>query len=71
MKGIVLAGGSGTVVLFGGFPVFCEVDPKTMNIDYTKIEALITPKTKMIMSIDYAGVPCDIDFSRMCPPQSF
>ena len=59
------------VVLFGGFPVFCEVDPKTMNIDYTKIEALITPKTKMIMPIDYAGVPCDIDFSRMCPPQSF
>ena len=49
------------VVLFGGYPVFCEVDPKTMNIDYTKIEALITPKTKMIMPIDYAGVPCDID----------
>lgn len=52
------------VVLFGGFPVFCEVDPKTMNIDYTKIEALITPKTKMIMPIDYAGVPCDIDEIR-------
>lgn len=48
-------------VLFGGFPVFCDVDPKTMNIDYTKIEELITPKTKMIMPIDYAGVPCDID----------
>ena len=52
------------VVLFGGYPVFCEVDPKTMNIDYTKIEALITPKTKMIMPIDYAGVPCDIDEIR-------
>lgn len=49
------------IVLFGGYPVFCDVDPKTMNIDYTKIEALITPKTKMIMPIDYAGVPCDID----------
>lgn len=49
------------IVLFGGFPLFCDVDPKTMNIDYTKIEALITPKTKMIMPIDYAGVPCDID----------
>lgn len=52
------------VVLFGGFPVFCEVDPKTMNIDYTRIESLITPKTKMIMPIDYAGVPCDIDEIR-------
>lgn len=49
------------IVLFGGFPVFCDVDPKTMNIDYTKIESLITNKTKMIMPIDYAGVPCDID----------
>ena len=52
------------VVLFGGFPVFCEVDSTTMNIDYTKIESLITPKTKMIMPIDYAGVPCDIDEIR-------
>jgi dTDP-4-amino-4,6-dideoxygalactose transaminase len=50
-----------SVILFGAKPVFCEVDPKTMNIDVTKIEALITPKTKMILPIDYAGVPCDID----------
>lgn len=49
------------VVLFGAKPVFCEVDPKTMNIDATKIEALITPKTKMIVPIDYAGLSCDID----------
>ncbi|RZJ34866.1 MAG: dTDP-4-amino-4,6-dideoxygalactose transaminase [Flavobacterium sp.] len=49
------------VVLFGAIPVFCEVEPSTMNIDATKIEALITPKTKMILPIDYAGVSCDID----------
>lgn len=49
------------VVLFGAIPVFCEVEPETMNIDATKIEALITPKTKMILPIDYAGVSCDID----------
>lgn len=49
------------VVLFGAVPVFCEVEPSTMNIDATKIEALITPKTKMILPIDYAGVSCDID----------
>ncbi len=52
------------VVLFGGVPVFCEIDPRTMNIDYTKIESLITPRTKMIIPIDYAGVPCDIDEIR-------
>ena len=49
------------VVLFGAIPVFCELEPETMNIDASKIEALITPKTKMILPIDYAGVSCDID----------
>jgi dTDP-4-amino-4,6-dideoxygalactose transaminase len=49
------------VVLFGAKPVFCEVDPKTMNIDSSKIEKLITKKTKMIVPIDYAGVSCEID----------
>jgi dTDP-4-amino-4,6-dideoxygalactose transaminase len=49
------------IVLFGGKPVFCEVDPSTMNMDVTKIEALITSKTKMILPIDYAGLPCEMD----------
>ena len=49
------------VVIFGAKPVFCEIDPDTMNIDAKKIEELVTSKTKMIVPIDYAGVPCDID----------
>lgn len=49
------------IVIFGGVPVFCEVDPKTMNMDPAKVEALITPKTKMLLPIDYAGLPCEID----------
>ena len=49
------------IVIFGGIPVFCEIDEKTMNIDVTKIENLITNKTKMIISIDYAGISCEID----------
>ena len=49
------------MVLFGAIPVFCESEPETMNIDASKIEALITPRTKMILPIDYAGVSCDID----------
>ena len=48
------------MVLFGGIPKFCEVDPLTMNIDPKKIEALVSPRTKMIIPIDYAGVPCEI-----------
>lgn len=49
------------IVLFGAKPVFCEVEPSTMNIDVTKIEELITPETKMILPIDYAGLPCEMD----------
>ncbi len=49
------------IILFGAKPIFCEVDPSTMNIDVMKIEELITSKTKMILPIDYAGLPCDMD----------
>lgn len=49
------------VVRQGGRPVFCDVDPRTMNMDVNKITSLITKKTKMIIPIDYAGIPCDID----------
>ena len=49
------------VYIFGGVPVFCEVSPDSMNIEISKIESLITAKTKMIIPIDYAGVSCDIE----------
>jgi dTDP-4-amino-4,6-dideoxygalactose transaminase len=49
------------IVLFGGKPVFCEIEQNTMNIDVSRIEELINSKTKMIMPIDYAGVPCEMD----------
>ncbi len=49
------------VVLTGARPVFCEIDPRTMNIDPGRIEALITPRTRMLLPIDYMGIPCDID----------
>ncbi|MBU0519797.1 dTDP-4-amino-4,6-dideoxygalactose transaminase [bacterium] len=49
------------VVLRGAKPVFCDVDPKTMNIDVTLIEGLITERTRLIMPIDYMGIPCDMD----------
>lgn len=42
-------------------PVFCDIRPDTMNIDETKIEALITPKTKAIYTVDYAGFPCEYE----------
>ena len=48
-------------VLRGAKPVFCEIDPKTMNINADKIESLITDKTRAIAPVHYAGVVCDMD----------
>lgn len=41
-------------------PVFVDVDPNTGNIDPTRIEAAITPKTRAIMVVHYVGLPCDM-----------
>ena len=49
------------IVLRGGVPVFCDIRADTLNIDETKIEALITPRTKAICVVHYAGVSCDMD----------
>lgn len=48
-------------VLRGAKPVFCDIKPETLNIDETKIEELITPKTKAIVPVHYAGVSCEMD----------
>jgi len=48
-------------VLRGGVPVFVDIRSDTLNIDETKIEAAITPRTKAIVTVHYAGVGCDMD----------
>ena len=48
-------------VLRGGIPVFVDIRPDTLNIDESKIEAAITPRTKGIMVVHYAGVGCEMD----------
>jgi dTDP-4-amino-4,6-dideoxygalactose transaminase len=47
--------------LRGGVPVFVDIRPDTLNIDETKIEAAITPRTKAIVPVHYAGVACEMD----------
>lgn len=48
-------------VLRGAKVVFVDIRPDTMNIDEKYIEAAITPKTKAIVPVHYAGVSCDMD----------
>lgn len=48
-------------VLRGAVPVFVDIRPDTLNLDETKIEAAITPRTKAIVPVHYAGVACEMD----------
>lgn len=48
-------------LLRGAKVVFCDIRRDTYNIDETRIEALITDKTKAIFPIHYAGIPCEMD----------
>lgn len=42
-------------------PVFVDIDPETLNLDPSKIEAAITPQTTAIMPVHCYGHPCDVD----------
>jgi dTDP-4-amino-4,6-dideoxygalactose transaminase len=42
-------------------PVFVDIDPNTFNIDPAKIEKAITPRTKGIIPVHFAGLACDMD----------
>jgi dTDP-4-amino-4,6-dideoxygalactose transaminase len=45
----------------GAIPVFVDIRPDTLNIDEKLIEAAITPRTKLILVVHYAGVACDME----------
>lgn len=48
-------------VLRGGVPVFVDIREDTLNLDERLIEAAITPRTKAIAPVHYAGVACEMD----------
>ena len=48
-------------VLRGATPRFIDVRPDTLNLDESKLEAALTPRTKAIIPVHYAGVGCEMD----------
>ena len=48
-------------VLRGAKPVFCDIRKDTLNLDEAVLEGLITPRTKAIIPVHYAGVGCEMD----------
>ena len=49
-----------TIRYCGAAPVFVDIDPMTKNMDPTRVEAAITPKTRAIMCVHQVGMPCDM-----------
>lgn len=58
---MTFAASSNCVLYQGGTPVFVDVDPDGLLIDPALVEAKITPRTRAIVAVDYAGQPCDYD----------
>ena len=50
-----------TVIEANAVPVFVDICPETFNLDPAKIEAAITPRTKAIIPVHFAGLACDMD----------
>jgi perosamine synthetase len=61
---ITFAATANCVCFMGGTPVFADVDSGTLLIDPKEVEQKITPRTKAIIGVDYAGQPCDWDALR-------
>lgn len=48
-------------VLRGAKPVFIDIRPDTLNLDHEQLESLITPRTKAVVPVHYAGVACEMN----------
>jgi len=49
------------IVLCGGTPVLVDIEPGTLNIDVGKIREKITPRTRAVIPVHFAGLACDMD----------
>jgi dTDP-4-amino-4,6-dideoxygalactose transaminase len=49
------------IIHAGATPVLADVDPRTMNIDPAQVERRITPKTRALLPVHFAGRPCNMD----------
>lgn len=61
MPSFTFVSAANAYVLRGAKIVFVDIRPDTMNVDENKIEEAITPKTKAIVLVHYAGVGCNMD----------
>jgi dTDP-4-amino-4,6-dideoxygalactose transaminase len=48
------------IILAGGTPVLADIEPGTLNIDVAKVAEKITPRTRAIIPVHFAGQSCDL-----------
>ena len=58
---LTFAATANCVRYLGGTVVFADVRADTLNLDPAKVEALVTPRTRAIITVDYTGQPSDLD----------
>ena len=56
------------IVLAGGTPVLVDIEPDTLNIDPRLIAPAVTPRTRAVLPVHYAGQPCDLDAIAAAAP---
>jgi perosamine synthetase len=61
---LTFAATANAVLYCSGVPVFADVDPDTLLVDPAHVASLVTPRTRAILAVDYAGQPCDYEALR-------
>jgi perosamine synthetase len=58
---LTFAATANAVVYQGARPVFADIDGATLNLDPDAVKRLATPRTRAVLAVDFAGLPCDWD----------
>jgi UDP-4-amino-4,6-dideoxy-N-acetyl-beta-L-altrosamine transaminase len=61
---LTFAATANCVLYQGGKPVFADIDEQTLNLDPAEVERSLTPRTKAIIAVDFAGHPAELDELR-------
>ncbi len=56
---MTFAATANSVAFLGGIPVFADVDPRTLLVDPDSVRRCLSPRTRALAAVDYAGQPCD------------
>jgi aminotransferase len=67
---VSFVGAGNAVAATGARPVFCDVDPRTLNARVSDLEAVFTPRTKAVLLLHYGGYPGEIaQIAELCRDQ--